>query len=103
MELLEGVVGVKNQDSLHFTAGIGGFLREKIHHNAALRGFRSRFLVHFAPSGEQPFQIQGGVVQHQALQKIISGLIAAGKNMRDAAAGYGKSVCKFGLREVFGL
>ena len=103
MELLEGVVGVKNQDSLHLAAGIRRFLREKIHHNAAIRAFRGRFFVHFTPSGEQPFQVQGRVVQHEALQKIISGLVAAGQNMGDASAGHGKSVCKFGLREIFGL
>lgn len=103
MELLKGVVGVKNKDSIHFTAVICGLLREEIHHNTALRVLWGWFLVHFAPSGKQPFKIQGGVVKHQALQKIIAGLVAAGQNMGNTAACNGEDIGKLSLREIFCL
>ena len=103
MELLKGVVRVKNKDSLHLTAVIVRFPGKKIQHQAVIRILGRCVLVHFAPSGEQPFKIQGGVVEHQALQEIIARLVAAGKNMGDASARYGKSVRKLSLREIFGL
>lgn len=103
MELLKGIVRIKNQDSIHFTSVISSFLREQIHHYAALSVLRGRFLVHFTPSGKKPFKIQGGVVKHQALQKIVPRLVAAGQNMGNAAACNGESVRKLSLREIFCL
>lgn len=81
MELFKGVVRVKHQDSLDFPAGICSFLWEKIQHNTVLSTLRGLFLVHFAPSGEQPLQIQGWVVKHQALKEVVAGLVASGQNM----------------------
>ena len=103
MELLKGIVRVKNQDSIHFTAGICSLLREKIHHDTALSVLRGRILVHFASSCEKPFKVKGGVVKHEALQKIISGLVSAGQNMGDTSACNGKGICKLSLREIFCL
>ena len=103
MELFKGIVRVKNKDSIHFTAGICSLLREKIHHDAALSVLRGRILVHFTPSREKPFKVKGGVVKHEALQKIVARLVAAGQNMGNAAARNGECVCKLSLREIFRL
>ncbi len=103
MELFKGVVRVKHKDSLDFPAGICRFLREKIHHNAVLSAFRGLFLVHFAPSGEKPFQVKGGVMEHQAFKEVVARLVAPGQNMGHRTARNGKGVGELGLRDILGL
>ena len=103
MELFKGVVRVKHQDSLDFPAGICRFLREKIHHNAVLSAFRGLFLIHFAPSGEQPLQVKGGVMEHQAFKEVVTGLVAPSQNMGHGTARNGKGVGELGLRDILGL
>ena len=103
MELFKGVVRVKHQDSLYFSAGICRFLREKIQHNTVLSTLRGLFLVHFAPSGEQPLQVKGGIMEHQALKEVVAGLVAPGQNMGHGTACNGKGVGELGLRDILGL
>jgi len=86
MELFKGVVRVKHQDSLDFPAGICRFLGEEIQHNTVLSTLRGLFLIHFALSGEKPFQVKGGVMEHQALKEVVAGLVAPSQNMGHGTA-----------------
>lgn len=103
MELLIGIVGIEDQDPLYTTPGRGGLRGEKTHLNTFRGGFRVHISVHAAFTRDKPVQVQEGIMQEQAFQEIVSGLVASGQNVRDTAAGDGERVGQLGLRNVFRL
>ena len=60
-------------------------------------------MVHFPFSAYQPLQIELGVVEDKALQKVVSGLVSPGQNVGHAASGDRQSVCQLGLCNVLCL
>lgn len=103
MELLIGIVGIEDQDPLYTTAGRRGLRGKKTHLNTFRRGFRVHISVHAAFTRDEPVQVQEGIMQEQAFQEIVSGLVASGQNVRDTAAGDGERVGQLRLRNVFRL
>ena len=87
MEGLEGVIRVENHNAVNLTRFPGLRKAEKLHLGDVFTG--DGLPHHPATPSYEPFQVQGGVMEEETLQKIIAGLIASAQNIGDAAARHG--------------
>ena len=103
-EILEGIIGVENGDTLHAAGGKGSMNHRQNVSGSTLWGIRGLGIpVHTSFTSHQPVQIQAGEVEEETLQEIVSRFVAPGEDMGNGSPRNGKDIGQLRLRDIFGL
>lgn len=69
--------------------------------DGSLETGRGVLLVHFAPSADEPFEIELGIMLGNAAYEIIAGLVPSGQNVGNAGARDFDRIGELCLRDIF--